>query len=78
MLLNIMRQATAILPPEGIAAQDHHTAVIAVARHVVGLVGAPEGIREELMTVSPGPVTFITYTAQNCQFFYIKNMEKIC
>jgi hypothetical protein len=31
-----------ILPKEGIAAQDHHTAVIAVARLVVGLVGAPE------------------------------------
>lgn len=59
-LLDVVHQTAAVLPPEVVVAQGHDAAVVGVARPVVGLVGAPEGVvGEKVVAVGPGPVSFI-------------------
>jgi hypothetical protein len=58
-LLDILHQTAVVLPHEAAAPQGHQATVVGVACPVVGPVGGPVGVRDEVVAVGPLPVTFI-------------------
>lgn len=54
--LPLLQEAVVVLPEEGVPVQHHHPAVVPVAGDLIGMIGRPEGVRQGLTAVEPGPV----------------------